>query len=168
MKTLTSPLKLSAIVFLAFSVALPARALSAHTWVSGIGNDANTGTQQSPYADFATAIANTAAGGVISVADSGDFGPLTITQSITIDGMPGATITTTGSEAIYVDVPAGQTVVIRNLTIDGLGQGIDGIFFAQSSTTGAPSMLIIQDCRVANFTDIGIGLGDEGPCNLVV
>src|SRR5271169_6884090 len=117
-----------------FSAALPARAITSdHTWVSGLGNDANSGTAVSPFATFATALSRTTVGGLISVADSGDFGACTINGSITIEGMPGATVTFTGSEGIYTLNTGGDTVVIRNLTIDGLGMGTDAIFLAQNS-----------------------------------
>lgn len=55
-------------------------ALSTHTWVAANGNDANSGTATSPYADFATAVANTAAGGTISVVGPGDYGQVNITN----------------------------------------------------------------------------------------
>jgi hypothetical protein len=155
-------------VILCLSSALTARATSSHTWVSGIGNDANAGTAAAPFATFATAITNTSAGGMITVADSGDFGPISILQSVTIEGMPGATITFTSAEGIYIAVNVGQTVIIRNLAIDGLGVGTDGIFFAANAGSGAPATCIVDNCRIANCSQIGIGTGDAGPTTLVV
>src|ERR1700691_5869110 len=96
-----SPMKLyrigiAAASLLLLAASLPAHGLSTHTWVSATGNDANSGTATSPYADFATAVANTAAGGTVSVLGPGDYGPVTITQSITIDGTGGGTINLAG------------------------------------------------------------------------
>jgi hypothetical protein len=73
-------------------LAAPLSATSTHTWVAYYGSDSNTGAQNSPYADFATAVANTSAGGTVSVLTPGDYGPITLTQSITIDGTGGGSI----------------------------------------------------------------------------
>lgn len=143
-------------------------ALSEHTWVSGIGSDLNSGTQTQPYATFATAVANTSPGGLVSVADTGDFGPVTITNSITIDGGGiGGTITFTGGEGIYISSSTACTVSLRHLTINGLGLGTDAIYFAPGTST-TNNNLIIQDCTLEGFTDIGIGIGDEAAENVVV
>src|SRR6516225_9053460 len=56
------------------------------TWVSGVGDDANPGSRTAPCRTFAGAIPKTAPGGEIDALDSGAFGGLTITNSITIDG----------------------------------------------------------------------------------
>lgn len=147
-------------LFAAFASALPA-----HTWVSASGSDANTGTAISPYADFATAVANTAPGGIVSVMGPGDYGPLTITQSITIDGTGGGSIGFAGDgEAIYISAGANANIVLRNLTIDGGGTGSDAIFIASSSTTN----VVIDGCHLEGFVDIGVGLGSESPTYVTV
>jgi len=158
----------AAVAILGMATALPARATSSHTWVSGLGNDSNAGTAQSPYATFATALTNTSVGGMVSVADSGDFGACTIMQSVTIEGMPGATITFTGGEGIYCLNNGGDVFVIRNLTINGLGVGTDAIYFACNSGSSSPVQLEVDNCTLTGFTSIGIGVGDEGIMNLVV
>jgi hypothetical protein len=72
----------------------------------------------------------TAAGGLVSVADPGDFGPVTITRAITIDGGGvGGNLTFTSEVGIYVNAGASDTVILRHLTINGLGVGGDGIYF---------------------------------------
>jgi hypothetical protein len=143
-------------------------ALSTHTWVAANGNDANAGTPASPYADFATAVANTAAGGTVSVMGPGDYGPVTITQSITIDGSGGGSINFAGDgEGIYVDAAANANIVIRNLSIDGGGTGSDAIFVASSGTTNVVNVLI-DGCLIAGFNQIGVGLGSESPMYLTV
>ncbi len=143
-------------------------ALSPHTWVSATGNDANTGTAVSPYADFATAVANTAAGGMVSVLGPGDYGPITITQSITIDGTGGGSIGFAGDgEAIYIDTGSNANIVIRNLTIDGGGTGSDAIFIASSGTTNVINV-VIDGCHLEGFSQIGVGLGSESPMYVTV
>jgi hypothetical protein len=151
-----------------FVFATSLSALSTHTWVSATGNDSNTGTPVSPYADFATAVANTAAGGTVSVTGPGDYGPVTITQSITIDGTGGGSINFAGDgEAIYIDPSAAANIVIRNLTIDGGGTGSDAIFVASAGTTNAINVLI-DGCLIAGFSQIGVGLGSESPMYVTV
>lgn len=142
-------------------------AASAHTWVSATGSDANTGTAAKPYADFATAVANTAAGGIVSVLGPGDYGPVTITQSITIDGTGGGSIGFAGAgEGIYIDPSVASTIVLRNLAVDGGGTGSDGIFIA--STVPVAVNVVIDSCQIEGFTQIGVGLGSEGPEYVVI
>jgi hypothetical protein len=143
-------------------------ALSTHTWVSANGNDSNAGTAASPYADFATAVANTAAGGTVSVMGPGDYGPVTITQSITIDGTGGGSINFAGDgEAIYINPSANANIVLRNLSVDGGGTGEDAIFVASTGTTNTINVLI-DGCLFAGFVDIGVGLGSESPMYVTV
>ncbi len=65
----------------------------AHTWVSGSGSDSNACTFASPCATFAGALTKTTAGGIITAKDAGDFGAVTINQSVTIDGNNTGSIT---------------------------------------------------------------------------
>jgi hypothetical protein len=153
----------SLFLFAAFSGALPA-----HTWVSASGNDANTGTAVSPYATFATAVANTAAGGFVSVMGPGDYGPVTITQSITIDGTNGGSIGFAGDgEGIFIDPGAAANIVLRNLTIDGGSTGSDAIFIASAGTTNVVNV-VIDGCHLEGFSQIGVGLGSESPMYVTV
>lgn len=150
------------------AAAMPANALSTHTWVAANGNNANSGTAVSPYADFATAVANTAAGGTVSVLGPGDYGPVTLTQSITIDGTGGGSINFAGDgEGIYISASSAANIVLRNLSVNGGGTGSDAIFVASSGTTNVINVLI-DGCLIAGFTQIGIGLGSESPMNVVV
>lgn len=113
-------------------------ATSAHTWVASYGSDANLGTQTSPYGDFATAVANTTAGGIVSVLDPGDYGPVTLSQSITIDGTGGGSVGFTGGEGVFINATAtGQVFVIRNLVINGEGVGTYPIYFQSGEQASA-------------------------------
>jgi hypothetical protein len=138
-------------------------ATSLHTWVSGSGSDSNTCTFASPCASFSNALANTTAGGIITAKDAGDFGAVTITQSVTVDGSNLGSIGFAGdSEGIYIAGTSSINVIIRNLVINGQGTGSDGIFFANAGN------LTIDHCRIEGFTQIGIGLGSEGVENVVI
>jgi hypothetical protein len=160
-------IRLAAAVPVLFLFAASLFALPAHTWVATNGSDANSGTALSPYADFATAIANTAPGGIVSVVGPGDYGPITITQSITIDGTNGGSIGFTGGEGIYISPGSNANIVLRNLAIDGEGVGSDAIFIASAGTTNIVNV-VIDNCHIEGFTQIGVGLGSESPMYVTI
>jgi hypothetical protein len=129
---------------------------SNRTWVSGAGTDPGTCaatvcTRSAPCATFACAIQATNAGGEIDALDSGDFGPVTIGQSVSIvaDGVV-AGIQVSSGEAITVNAGSNDVVVVRGLTIDGVGSGSEGIFLSSGKA------LHIEDCRVNDFSSFGI------------
>src|SRR3954452_21407290 len=68
-----------------FAFAAPAHAQATRTWVSGVGNDADPCSRTAPCKTFAGAISKTAINGIINCIDSGAYGTVTITKSITID-----------------------------------------------------------------------------------
>jgi hypothetical protein len=134
----------TALLFLAGGTA---QATISHTWVSSTGNDANACTRSAPCATFAGALAKTSAGGEIDVADAGDYGPVTISQSVSIEAVGVlATIQVTSGNAITVSTGANDTVVLRGLTLDGQGTATEGISF----TSGGA--LYIEDSRIHRFT----------------
>jgi hypothetical protein len=87
---------------------------------------------------------------------------LSITQSVTIDGSNLGSIVSTGGEAIYVQGSGAISVTIRNLHLNGAGQGTDGIFFGGAGT------FMIDNCLIENFTQIGVGFGSEAAQSGVV
>jgi len=159
--------RLTAAASALFLFAASQSALPTHTWVSANGNDANSGTAVSPYADFVTAVANTAPGGIVSVIGPGDYGSVTISQSITIDGTNGGSIGFTGGEGIFISAGTNANIVLRNLTINGEGVGADAIFIASGGTTNIINV-VIDGCHIEGFTQIGVGLGSESPMYVTV
>ena len=121
---------------------------SNRTFVSTTGDDTNPCSKTSPCRTFAGAFAKTPVGGEIDVLDSGDFGPVTINQSVSIiaSGVV-AGIQVTSGDAIDI---TGGVVILKGLTLDGVGQGASGI------RVTAVSQLLIQDCAINNFTVIGL------------
>ena len=99
-----------------------------NTYVATTGSDTATcGLHALPCATFQQAANHTILAGNLTALDSGDFGPFNITKSITVDGGPGAMITTTiqgggisclQSVAICIDPPGQATVILRNLSIN--------------------------------------------------
>lgn len=123
-------LLLAAVLFL---VATAAQAQATRTWVSGVGDDANPCTRTAPCKTFAGAISKTAALGTISVLDPGGFGGVTITKSITIDG--GGTegsILVSGTNGVVINAAATDIVTLRNITITGVGTGLNGVRILQA------------------------------------
>lgn len=140
----------SALCF-AILVALPsgAYAQATRTWVSGVGDDVNPCSRTAPCKTFAGAISKTAAGGEIDVLDPGGFGTVTITKSITIDGGGTmASVLASATNGINVNAGAADTVILRNLSINGAGTtlGLNGINFL------AGRRLIIENCAIENFS----------------
>jgi hypothetical protein len=141
----------------------PAGAQATRTWVSGVGDDGNPCNRTAPCKTFANAISKTAAGGEISVLDPGGFGAVTITKSITIaaDGAL-AGIGAAGTNGVIVNAGVADVVVLRGLTIEGLGTGIDGIRFL------AGAALFVEDTTINNFAEEGIDFRPTGSAELVV
>jgi hypothetical protein len=136
-------------LLLAFGAA--AHAQATRTWVSGVGDDANPCSRTAPCKTFAGAISKTAAGGTISVLDPGGFGAVTITKSITIEGDGTlASILGAGTNGVVVNAASTDTVILRNLIIEGAGTGVNGIRFINGLA------LYVQNCTINRFTQKGI------------
>jgi len=136
-----------------FAFAVPASALPAITYVSATGIDEATYTcsQTHPCATFQYAIGETAAGGEIDALTAGNYGSVVINNSITIDGKGLATVQETNGQAIAVNEYAtNDTVVLRGLSINGGGSGVEGIYYPGGGT------LVVENCIITGFTYDGI------------
>lgn len=154
-------------VAVAFAFASGAQAQATRTWVSGVGDDANPCSRTAPCLTFAGAQPKTAAGGEISVLDPGDFGPVTITKTLTIDGDGQlATIVASGGNGITINAGASDVVVLRNLVLNGLAgtcdEGLDGIQFNTGGT------LLVENVRVNGFPDSGININASAAGKVVI
>src|SRR6185503_19236298 len=110
----------SAALGLAYSA--PAYAQATRTWVSGTGDDANPCSRTAPCKTFAGAISKTAAGGEINCIDTGGYGALTITKSITVDCKnTEAGVLVAGTNGFVVTAASTDVIVIRGLDFTGLG-----------------------------------------------
>lgn len=109
---------------------VPAMAQATRTWVSGVGDDANPCSRTAPCKTFAGAISKTAAGGEINCLDSGGFGAVTITKSITIlcEGVVGGVLVA-GTNGIVINAAATDVVHLRGLDIQGASGALNGIRF---------------------------------------
>jgi hypothetical protein len=118
----SSPLPTGFAVALASLLAASASAQDApqniHSWVSSMGTGLAC-TRAAPCASFATAQNATVPGGVVSVLDSGDYGPpFIITKPLTIraEGVDGGSIVNSGT-GFLISVTAGASDVV---TLEGL------------------------------------------------
>ena len=134
-------------------LALPAHAVQ-RVFVSAIsGNDANTATgcaASAPCRWFAGAITAVDANGEIVAMDSGAYGAVTITKSVSIISAPGvyAGMTVFSGNGVTIATP-GVKVVLRGLAINGMG-GTNGI----SMTDG--DSLTVDRCVISNFSTRGL------------
>jgi hypothetical protein len=192
MSKIASLLILLVAVLVCWLPVAPAQAQAARTFVSAAGSDSNNCTNvATPCRHFAAAYAKTTAEGEIDVLDPANYGALTISQGISIQGhgwasvsavTNGAAITITGGDKINISgviLDGGGVVpttgiqansvgsltvrdsVIRNFSQDGIGYG------ANSST---PSQLFVSNTLVSdNGSDgISIGSGGSGTTNCVL
>lgn len=130
------------------------RAQATRTWVSGVGDDANPGSRTAPCKTFAGVLSKTAAGGVINILDPGGFGGVTITKSITIEGNISEASILTANSSYGVQIVAGPNdiVILRNLTLEGLGTTSNGIKIVSAGSVH------IEDCHINGFYGSGINL----------
>ena len=139
---------------IAIAVVFGASAASAQatrTWVSGVGDDFNPCSRTAPCKTFAGAISKTAAGGEISVLDPGGFGAVTITKAITIngDGTLGGILASLVN-GVVINAGVNDKVVLRNLSINGAGNGLSGIRYI------AGKHVVVENCNISGFTNRGI------------
>lgn len=123
------------------------------TAVSVAGNDANNCAVATPCRSFGRAITQTNAGGEIVALDSAGYGPFTIDRSVTVEAAPGAYagITATTGNAVQITAGATDHVVLRGLTINGLGTAAAGIAF-----TGGGAEVQVENCLITGFANWGI------------
>jgi len=153
-------MKLLQVLIIVLAATAMMSAQASRTWVSGVGDDANPCSRTAPCKTFAGAISKTAAGGEIDALDPGGFGAVTITKAITIDGGGGplVSVLVSGTNGIVVQAAATDVVILRNISINGIGTGINGIRFL------AGKALIVENCQIFGFTTNGIdiALGADG------
>lgn len=120
------------------------------TWVAGTGSDANPCSYTAPCKTFAAAHAVTVSGGEINAINSGAYGTILITKSMTVDGGGNfSSILASGTTGVTVNI-AGGHVVLRNLDIFGAGTGVDGIRVLQAASVR------VENCNIVGFTGQGI------------
>ena len=123
---------LASLIFL-LVLTTTAQAQSYRTWVAGSGNDANPCTYALPCQTYARAITQTTAGGEINTESAGEFGPVTIDKSITIDG-----------GGAFSGILAGSTA----------GGGVIGVVTIDDSATATPSTAVVTLRNLSNVAGL--------------
>ncbi len=153
MKRLSLTLRIFALTMFTLALCAAAQAQNTHSWVSAEdGNDANPCTRLSPCLTFAGAALKTNPRGQISALDSGNYGSLVIDKALTIDGGTGnvATIDIAVGIGITVNAATADTVVLRNLTINGHDTANTGISYVGGG------QLFMENLTIERFTGFGI------------
>ena len=134
------------------AVPVHASAAAQRTFVASTGDDGNACSRAAPCRSFATAILQTNAGGEVVVLDSAGYGPVTITQAVSIVAPPGvyAGISVlAGTSGVTVSAGPTDKVVLRGLSISGQ-DGVDGI------AVSGGGEVHIEKCVVSNMADNGV------------
>ncbi len=140
---------------LALAVTLPA--VSAHaqaprTFVSAAGSDSNPCSFAAPCRHFQAAVNATSLGGEVDALDPAGYGPIIITQSITIEGQSWSYIAPPpGGNGITINAVNG-IVYIHGVSLNGVG--ITGLTIGIVFNSG--SSLTVRDCAIRNFSNDGI------------
>jgi hypothetical protein len=125
---------------------------STRTWVAAdTGDDTNPCSRDAPCLTFAAALTATLAGGEIDVLTPGDYGPLTITKSISIcngDGVAGELVTATS--AITIQAGTTDVVMLSGLTLDGANASNNGVVVSSANR------VVIDKVVIENFGLAGI------------
>jgi hypothetical protein len=155
MRTFTSSIAFAAI---AISFTMPAAlgvTTANRTWVSHSGTSGNAAlnppcTPTNPCDTFATALSATNPSGEINCLDSGSYGRVTITKSVTIDctgqlGSIDPADPASGTNGVTIN-SASAVVKLRSLTLNGIGSGASGVVIDSAQA------VIIENCVIQNFT----------------
>jgi hypothetical protein len=122
--------------------------LAQRTFVSSGGVDTDPCSLALPCRGFTAALTQTKPGGEIIVLDSAGYGPVTITQAVSIVVPPGiyagVSVTVAGTDGITVSAGAADEVILRGLTVNNQ-VGNNGIVF----NSGAA--LYVESCTIRGF-----------------
>ena len=134
--------------------AAPAQAAgAARTFVSATGSDSNNcANVASPCRHLAAAYAATAPNGEIYVLDPANYGAVTITGPVSIEGHGWASIApVSGQAAITINADVNDRINIIGVVLDGTAiANTTGIQFNRGAS------LIVRDSVIRNFTSDGI------------
>jgi len=124
------------------------------SFVSSKGtNTGNCSSPASPCLTFQYALGQTSAGGVIKALDPGNYWSVIINKSITLTGVPGASIYrfSTG-DAVTINAGANGVVYLRDLEIDGFGVALGGVRLTSGKS------LTIENCVVRRVAADGVAI----------
>jgi hypothetical protein len=130
---------------------VPALAARDRVFVASYGDDANPCTYGSPCKTFQQAVNVVAPGGEVTAIDSAGFGPVTISQSVSItspNGVEAGIAAAAGGTAITIT--GDSNVWLRGLTLEGANSAAYGI------EAEAVGQLTIDNCIIRDYVGAGI------------
>lgn len=141
---------------LSIGAASPALGLADRVFASArSGNNANSCDDvNTPCRTLAGALTQVVPGGAVIVLDAGGYGPVTITQSVTIEAASGVTAfihPPSGGDAITINAGTGS-VVLRGLVLNGNA----GFGIGQGIVVNSVRSLYIDNCVINGFAGSGI------------
>jgi hypothetical protein len=142
-----------AVLSLACLVPAPALAASKITFVSGKGTDSgDCASPAAPCRTFQFAVSQTKSFGEVKALDPAGYGRVTITQSVSITGVPGASINAavSGSDDITINAGPNDVINLSHLNLDGGITTRNGIVFNSGAS------LTIDHCTLSKFSANGI------------
>jgi hypothetical protein len=125
------------------------------SFVSSKGADAgDCSAAASPCRTFAYAHGQTSAGGEIKALDAGEYGPFTITKSITVTGVEGASAGQPNvGDDVVINAGTTDTVTLVGLTVQGLNPNASvGVRVNRAAT------FTMKNCIVRNLNGTGIAI----------
>jgi hypothetical protein len=119
-------------------------------WVSGKGADiTGCGPVTNPCRTFQYVHDNVViAGGQIRVLDAAGYGPLNIRKAISVinDSVGVAGISAPSGEGIYIQAGTGEAILIKGISIDGVGTGSNGIHAVSAGR------ITVANCNITGFS----------------
>jgi Right handed beta helix region len=167
--------------------AVSAQAQAPRTFVSAAGSDSNPCSFAAPCRHFQAAVNATSAGGEVDALDPAGYGPIIISQAITIEGQGWSYIAPpVGGNGITINAVSGN-VIVRGVSINGVGisgttSGIqfnsgDSLnvqnsvirnFISDGITLNAPASVSVSDMIVSSNDNRGIAFQPSGAATLTV
>src|ERR1700732_56214 len=144
-------LALPVTAFVGLLSAAPAQALVTRTFVSAAGSDSNNcANVLTPCRHLATAYAATAANGEIYVLDPANYGALTITGPVSIEGHGWASIAPpgNGSAALTINAHTGDKINIIGVVLDGTD-----LFSTTGIQFNSGGSLTVRDSVIRDFSN---------------
>jgi parallel beta-helix repeat protein len=144
--------RLLIVVMLFITTSIVAQAQSSVVYVTANrGTDLNTCSRTAPCRNIQKGVDTVAAGGTVVILDSGDYLPFTVNTAVSVEAAPGiaAIVLTTSGDGMTVSAANTDAVVLRGLTVTGLG-GVNGI------TVTSVGNLYIEGCVISGFSNNGI------------
>jgi hypothetical protein len=126
----------------------------ARTFLSGGGNDVGTCPLTAPCRSLGYAITQQAPNGQMILLDTAGYGVVTITHAVSIISEGHISLVNVPSgNGITINAGPSDSIVLRGLTVDGLGTGSNGIVFNSGGS------LTITNCLVQNFVGSSASAG---------